>query len=187
MKKKKIIIIAILTSSFLGIFGCIDCGEPLPYQEIRNITSDIRSNNFELIEEITDLDSLSIGVNFDVNFIASKKNNTVINQYFDFSFINKSYAWSCDENGYLGVKDKILDLKFYSTVDYLDFPSGSEIQLENSQVLPKAELIDLLNEYLIDFRLDIVKKQVGYFDLFMSVEFESGTTKDFELVNFVWE
>lgn len=184
---KKVILILILSSSLLGIFGCIDCGEYFGYQEIRNINSDIRSNDFQLIKENTDLDSLSIGVNFDINFIASNQSITPNLKYSDFSFINSSYAWSCDENGNLGLKDKIFNLKFYSSVDYLNFPSGSDIPLENSQYVSREELIELLNDYLIDFRLNIYEKQIGYFDLFVSLEFESGITKDFELVNFDWE
>lgn len=178
MNKKNIILFAILSSSFFGIFGCIDCGEHFSFQEITNVTGTLVSNDFEEIEVKTDLDSLFVFVNFDINFIANN---------FTLPFINQAYAWSCDRNGDLGLKDKIVDLKLYSTVDYLGFPSGSEIELKNSLELPKTELIELLNENLIGFRFLLEEKQIGHMDLYASFEAESGSIQEYELVNFEWE
>ena len=187
MKYKRIILVALISSSILGIFGCIDCGDHLSYQEIKDINSTLWSNDFVLIEDQTDLDSLNVSLQFDINFIACQKKSPLMGEEFSLPLINSSYAWSCDENGELGMKDKIVDFKFYSTVDYLDIPSGSAIILENSQALSDVELIDLLNDYLIDFRVQLVKKQIGYFDLYVSFEFDSGIAQDFELASFIWE
>lgn len=178
MDKKKIILVAILSSSFFGIFGCLNCGEHFEFQEINHVTATLYSNDIEQIETNTDLDSLIVHVNIDINYIANQ---------FTLPLINTSYAWSCDENGGQGVKDKIVDLKYYSTVDYFDFPSQTEIELKNQQKLPKTELIELLNERLFDFSLLLEKKQIGYFDLYISFKFESGAIQEFELVSFEWE
>lgn len=188
MNCKKIILVALLTSSFLGIFGCINCDDVLHYQEINGVTSQLLSNDFELVvEENTDLDSLMINVNFDIGFIASNINDDEVDNGFSFSLINQSYAWSCDEDGGWGLKDEIVSFKFYSSIDYLDIPAGSKIELENLQELTEEELIEKLNNYLVDFTVQLVEKQDGYFDLFVAFELASGKIQDFQLASFVWE
>lgn len=176
---KKIVLVFLLSTSIFGIFSCNPCGEYLSYKEIISVNSTLVSmDRTERIDTETDIDSLIVWVDLKVDFLASRT---------PISFINTAYALSCPDHGELGLKDKMVDIKFHSTVEYLGIPVGAPIDLDNSENWTKAELINYLNQSEEQFKLLLVEKQVGFFDLHVTFDYESGTSETFELASFQWE
>lgn len=178
MQFKKTLLILLLSSSILGIFGCINCGEILDFKRIIDLNAYVYSTDYTKMDSDTiSEDSLIIHLSFDTEYIAQQTNNP---------FINSSFGWSCPSSGTEGLKDTIVDFQIFSTYEYLDTPAGSDLNLR-SRYTNKDNIIQEWNKYAYQYAYYLDEKKHGPFDLHLHLEYESGILDTFNIIQFVWE
>jgi len=175
MFRKSLIVVVIMVS---GILSC--CTNIKPHWDINNFTIKFGNTSGDFVDEGTfDADSLIVQTALDVELLS--------NVWETNSFVNNAFAYSCEPDGHMGLKDEMTNITITSNQDFNNLSAGNSLNsifsIKNSDFIFTDTTVEKLPEqlnggYLYFFNIEFILKEKptnnSPFQFTISMDFESG-------------